>query len=203
MATTAQLYYPWGVAVGPNGNLYISDTFNLRVRVVFGGLIGTVAGNGVWGAESGDGGPATEATLNSPAGLLLDAAGNLYIADTGNERIRVVSEGVISSMAGTNSYGFYGDGGPANSAEMFDPHSIAMDSAGNIYIADRFNDRIRVLSPLRCSRAARPGGPAPGEPMGNVIDSASDSSATDRASLCQESRRLFEELSDLAGSLKR
>ena len=117
------------------GNLYIADTGNNRIRKVSNGVITTVAGNGTAGF-SGDNGPATSAQLYDPAGVAVDSAGNLYIADTGNNRIRKVSNGVITTVAGNGTAGFSGDGGPATSAQLNDPQGVAVDSAGNLYIAD-------------------------------------------------------------------
>jgi uncharacterized protein (TIGR03437 family) len=109
-----------------------------------GGLITTVAGNGTAG-YSGDGGPATNAALNAPEGLAIDNAGNLFIADQFNQRIRKVSNGIITTVAGNGSAGYAGDGGPAVSAELAGPAGMSVDAAGNLYIADRDNNRIRVL----------------------------------------------------------
>ncbi len=97
---------------------------------------------------SGDGGPATSAQLFNPTGVAVDAAGNLFIADFNNNRIRKVTPaGVISTVAGNGSQGFSGDGGPATSAQLSGPESVAVDAAGNLFIADRYNDRIRKVTP--------------------------------------------------------
>jgi len=139
-ATSAQLYEPSGVAVDVAGNLYIADTANNRVRkVTVAGVISTVAGNGTSGF-SGDGGPATSAQLNLPSGVVVDVADNLYIADTINNRVRKVTvAGVISTVAGNGTAGFSGDGGPATSAQLNAPNGVAVDAAGNLYIADGNN----------------------------------------------------------------
>jgi trimeric autotransporter adhesin len=146
-ATSAQLFDPVGVAVDGVGNLYIADYVNNRVRKVSPeGIITTVAGNGTAGF-SGDGGPATSADLREPAAVAVDGAGNLYIADFDNNRVRKVSpEGIISTVAGDGTPGFSGDDGPATSAELADPRGVAVDSAGNLYIADG-NNRVREVSP--------------------------------------------------------
>ncbi len=144
-ATTAQLNWPYGVAVDSAGNLYIANTYNNRVCKVSGGMITTVAGNGSHGF-GGDNGPAAAAQLSYPDGVAVDAAGNLYITDTDNNRIRKVSGGVITTVAGNGAEGFSGDNGPATSAQLGWPYSVAVDAAGNLYIADTFNNRIRKVS---------------------------------------------------------
>lgn len=146
-AIHAQLNAPEGVAVDAAGMVYISDTANNRVRAISpGGVINTIAGNGTAGS-SGDGGPAASAQLNQPLGLALDAAGNLYIADFGNSRVRKVSPGgAISTVAGTNSSGYAGDGGPATNAELSEPFGVAVDGAGNLYISEFGNSRVRKVS---------------------------------------------------------
>ena len=148
-ATSAQLANPQGVAVDSAGTLYIADSSNWRVRKVSNGIITTVAGNGVWGF-SGDNGPATSAQLSGPWGIAVDSAGNLYVADASNNRIRKVSGGVITTVAGGGSSGL-GDNGPATSAQLYNPEGIAVDSAGNVYIADAGNNRIRILKPVGSS----------------------------------------------------
>jgi len=129
-----------GVAVDPAGNVYIADSGTSRIRKVSNGVIATVAGNGTFGF-SGDNGPATSAQLNGPSGVAVDSGGNLYIADVGNSRIRKVSNGVITTVAGGGMQS--GDSGPATSAEMSGPAGVAVDSAGNLYIADTLDNRIR------------------------------------------------------------
>jgi sugar lactone lactonase YvrE len=110
------------------------------------GTIHTVAGTGAAGF-SGDGGRATSARLNAPAGVAVDGAGNLYVADSGNHRIRKVTPGgVITTIAGTSSGGFSGDGGPATAAQLFSPQGVALDGAGNLYVADTGNNRIRRIA---------------------------------------------------------
>ena len=145
-ATNAQLALPTGVALDGRGNLYIADQRNNRIRKVdSSGTISTIAGTGEYGF-GGDGGPATEAGLQSPSRVAVDGAGNLYIADYGNHRIRKVdSTGTISTIAGTGEYGFGGDGGPAVEAELRGPRGVAVDGAGNLYIADYADNRIRKV----------------------------------------------------------
>jgi len=144
-ATSAQLHYPQGLAVDSAGNLYIADTLNQRIRKVTNGVISTVAGNGTQGF-SGDNGPATSAQLNIPVGVAVDSAGNFYIADLNNCRVRKVSSGVITTVAGNGTLGFNGDNGPATSAQLGGPEGVAVDSAGDLYIADTSNNRIRKVS---------------------------------------------------------
>ncbi len=146
-AINAQLNTPSGLAIDNSGNLYIADTGNNVIRMVAAsGTISTFAGNTNFGASySGDGGPATSAALNAPQGVAVDAAGNLYIADTGNNRVRMVSNGIITTVAGNGIPGFLGDGGPALNAELNVPEAVAVDSNNNIYIADKRNSRIRKV----------------------------------------------------------
>jgi uncharacterized protein (TIGR03437 family) len=145
LATAAQLDQPYAVAVDSAGNLYIADCWNHRIRKVSNGVISTVAGNGTPGF-SGDNGPATSAQLSDPAGVAVDSSGNLFIADMFSNRIRRVSNGAITTVAGNGTQGFSGDNGPATSAQLSNPYAVAVDSAGNLYIADMANSRIRKVS---------------------------------------------------------
>jgi len=149
-ATFAELNAPSAVAVDAAGNLYIADTLNQRIRKVTNGVITTVAGSGLAGVNAagygGDNGQATSARLANPVGVAIDASGNLYIADAGNHRIRRVSGGEITTVAGNGAAGFSGDNGPAANAELWSPEGIAIDSRGNLYIADQGNQRIRKVS---------------------------------------------------------
>jgi sugar lactone lactonase YvrE len=149
-ATSAKLNGPQGVSLDSSGNIYIADTGNNRIRWVWAatGIITTVAGNGTAG-NGGDGGSATAAKINLPQGVFVDTAGNIYIADTGNNRIRKVtaSTGIITTVAGSASSGGYsGDGGPATSAKLQSPQGVFVDTAGNMYIADSSNNRIRKVT---------------------------------------------------------
>lgn len=143
-AASAQLNRPKGVAVDPVGNLYICDTSNQRVRKISGGLITTVAGNGTAGF-SGDNGPAANAQLYNPYGIALDGSGNLYVTDSGNNRVRKISNGIITTIAGNGLSGYSGDGGTAISAQLNSPEAISVDHSGNVYIADAANFRVREV----------------------------------------------------------
>lgn len=146
-ATRASIYYPKGVAVDRAGNLYVSDTLNSVIRKVTPqGIISTFAGTGKPGF-TGDGAAATSADLNYPTGVSVDTSGNVYIADSLNHAIRMVSsQGIITTLAGTGTEGFSGDGGPARSARLHTPYRVTVDSTGNIYIADIYNHRIRRIN---------------------------------------------------------
>jgi sugar lactone lactonase YvrE len=150
-ATSAQLSQPMGVAVDAAGNVFIADWGNGTIRKVSpAGIISTVTGNGTSGF-SGDGGPATSAQLSRPAGVAVDAAGNLFIVDSLNQRVRKVSSaGIITTVAGTATPGFSGDGGPAASAQfnfrIGEPNGVAVDAAGSLFISDGYNQRIRKVS---------------------------------------------------------
>ena len=147
-ALEARLEYPAGVAVDGTGNVYIADLGSNRIRRVDpSGTIATVAGTGERGF-AGDGGAAVEALLANPTDVAVDEAGNIYIADAYNGRIRRVDiSGTIATIAGTGERGFAGDGGPAVDAQLADPLGVAVDRAGNLYIADAYNYRIRRVDP--------------------------------------------------------
>ena len=147
-ATAGQLSYPSGVAVDNAGNLYIADSGNHRIRRVDStGTITTVVGTGKSGF-GGNGGPAVQAQLSYPAGVTVDGTDNLYIADSGNHSIRKIdATGTITTVAGTGESGFSGDGGLAVLALLSYPSGVAVDGAGNLYIADSFNYSIRKVDP--------------------------------------------------------
>jgi sugar lactone lactonase YvrE len=145
---TLPLVLPAAIAFDAQGDLFIADAGGQVVHELSAaGVVTTVAGNGVQGF-AGDNGPATAAELDSPMGLAVDTAGNLYIADSHNHRVRVVTvaTGVIATVAGTGAAGFFGDGGPAQAAMLDLPTALALDSAGNVYVADTDNHRIRRIA---------------------------------------------------------
>jgi sugar lactone lactonase YvrE len=145
-ATNTSLNYPWGVAVDNLGDVFIADTGNYRIReVTTNGIITTIAGNGTYG-YSGDGGRATSAELASPQAVAVDSSGNLFIADTYNNRIRKVTDSIITTVAGNGTAGHSGDGGQATHAELKTPYAVAVDSSGNLFIADEGNYRIREVT---------------------------------------------------------
>jgi sugar lactone lactonase YvrE len=154
-AVKARLNLPSGVVVDKKGNLYISDRSNDRIRVVDKkGVIRTYAGSGVAGFQ-GDAGPALKAQLDKPFGIALDEAKNLYIADRNNNRVRKVSpDGIITTVAGDGGFFFMGDNGPAYRASVAAPTGVALDSKGNLYIADRNNNRVRVVDRTGMIRTA-------------------------------------------------
>jgi sugar lactone lactonase YvrE len=185
-ATGAGVNAVTGVAADAGGVIYIADKGNEKVRKISAaGLISTLAGNGMAG-YSGDGGSAAAAELNNPNGVAVDNAGNVYIADQGNSRIRKVTPaGIISTIAGTGANGYNGDNMAATAAQLYNPYAVAVDRAGNIYISDVDNDRIRkvtaagIISTIAGTGVAGnsgAGGPATAaelsEPIGVAVDSA-------------------------------
>lgn len=143
-ATTTALNDPYGIGVDSAGNLYIADTLNNRIRKVsVGGTISTFAGAGMPGYLDG---AAASAVFSYPKQLALDSQGNLYIADPGNNLIRKIAAGTVSTLAGNGSRAFSGDSGPALSASLGNPSSVAIDSNGNIYIGDAQNGRVRMVA---------------------------------------------------------
>jgi sugar lactone lactonase YvrE len=156
LATSAELNAPWGVTIDAAGNLYIADTSNHEIRRVDAstGIITTVAGDGFTNPDGsggflGDNGQAVDAELNYPHAVAFDATGNMYIPDSANNRIREVdTAGVITTYAGTGAQGFSGDTGLATDAELYSPSAVAIDPAGNLYIGDTQNNRVRKVSSL-------------------------------------------------------
>jgi sugar lactone lactonase YvrE len=194
LATSAQFSDPTGVAVDTAGNLFIADTGNNRVRKITSrGVISTAAGNDISG-YSGDGGLATYAKLNRPASVVADIAGNVFIADTNNYCIRKVTpDGIVSTVAGNGTYGFSGDGGPAVYAQFSSPAGVAVDAAGNLFIADSRTARIRKVTPDGVINTVAGGGTQyPGdsgpataarfvEPIGIAVDAVGNLYITDYA----------------------
>jgi streptogramin lyase len=146
-AIAASFYYPQGVAVDGQDSIYIVDAGNNRIRRVdaLTGIITTVAGNGA-ADYSGDGGPAIEASIN-PAEVGVDGQGNIFIADFGNNRIRKVDAlmGIITTVAGNGIKGYSGDGDPATEASLNGPQAVAVDGQGNVFITDAGNNRVRMV----------------------------------------------------------
>jgi uncharacterized protein (TIGR03437 family) len=144
--STGELYFPRGLAYDSFGTLYIADQYNDRVvRLPGGGALNVLAGNGEQG-YGGDGNESNQASLNNPSGVAVDAAGNVYIADQGNARVRMINlNGTISTIAGNGNPIYLGDNGPAKSAQL-DPYDVALDNAGNLLVADYINSRIRKIN---------------------------------------------------------
>lgn len=152
-ATRAMFFWPEGLVLDREGNLFIADTYHRLVRLVTpDGIVRTVAGSATQDVRhigfSGDGGPVLQAELSFPTGLAVDSAGNLFIADTENHRVRKVGpDGNITTMAGTGTAGFSGDGGAATAAQLNEPWGLAVDSQDNVFIVDSRNQRIRKVRP--------------------------------------------------------
>ena len=169
-ARFAQINLATACAVDTAGNLYLADTSNNRIRkVTADGLIHTIAGSGQPG-YSGDEGPATAARLNAPSGIAVEDDGNVFLADTGNHRIRQITpDGVIHTIAGSGTAGYWGDGGPASGAQLYSPKGLVLDGAGNLYIADTGNNRVRRLLP----KAAPPPAPVTAPPALSAVNAGS------------------------------
>jgi hypothetical protein len=151
-ATSAQLDRPFSVAVDGKGDVFIADQiFNVIREFAVGGTITTVAGTpGLTGSFSGDGGAATAATLDGPAGIAVDASGNVYVADAGNRRIRMFTPGgtitTVAGGGGTSGADGLGDGGPAVAASLAFPQGVAVDASGNVYVADTYDHLVRMFT---------------------------------------------------------
>ena len=182
-STATQLTDPTFIAVDSAGALYLSDPSNSfgflgdRLRKVANGVVTTIAGNGYF-SFSGDNGPAANAQFYQPEGVAIDSAGRMYIADTQNNRVRMIANGVITTVAGTGSLGFSGDNGPATSAQLATPVAVAVDRAGNLYIADINNFRIRKVSGGIITTVA---GTVGSTPWGVAADSAGNVYVSDWA----------------------
>lgn len=158
-ATLSEINNPQAIAADARGNVYVADTNNHRIRMITpGGTISTIAGTGR-AAFSGDGGPANKASVNNPKGIAVDSDGNVYISDTNNFRIRVITrDGNIQTIAGGVGSGNNGDGGPALQAQLRFPTGIAVDSAKNVYVSDNQNNRVRKLTYVPQTPAIPSGG---------------------------------------------
>lgn len=146
-ATNAQIYWPTGIAVNSSGDLFIVDQRSNVIRKVNGatGIISTIAGTGTMG-YSGDGGPATNAELNSPSGICIDATGNILFTENGSGTVRKINTaGIITTIAGTGTNGTSADGGIATASELNKPDGVAVDNSGNIYVADVNSYRVRKI----------------------------------------------------------
>src|SRR5262249_16769212 len=145
---SSSLVCPDGVAVDSSGNLYAADTGHSRIaRISPQGAITNVVGDGTSGNYWGDGGKAADSGLNLPLALRADSAVNLYVQERTTSRVRKVgSDGTITTIAGNGTYGYSGDGGPATAAQLRSPAGLALDISGNLYIADRLDNRIRKVS---------------------------------------------------------
>jgi sugar lactone lactonase YvrE len=147
-ATAAELNHPAALALDGAGRLYIADRDNQRIRLVGGdGVIRTFAGTGAAGF-AGDGGQALKARLNQPAGLAIDRGGDVFVADSGNARIRRIGpQGQITTVAGIGTRGYTGDGGPATAAQLTFPVDVVVDGRGDLFVADLFGDTVRLVRP--------------------------------------------------------
>lgn len=151
-ATSAKLNTDYGVAVSSTGTVYVADSSNCLIRDVTGGDINLFAGlvSGGTSGEcgyAGDGGAATSAKFSNPYGVAVDTKGNVYVADYSNDVVRKISGGIITTIAGIGEVsGYSGDGGPANSAQLYEPSAVAVDDSGNVFIADTYNCRIREIN---------------------------------------------------------
>jgi sugar lactone lactonase YvrE len=168
-ANKAQLNLPQAVAVAPDGSVYVSDAANSRIRrIAPDGVIQTVAGSGPGSGEggagfAGDGGPAEQAKLFSPAGLAFDTLGQLYVSDSGNNRVRLIAHGVIVTVAGSGTPGFGGDGARAQQAALNTPQKVAVAADGSVFVADRVNHRVRKIDPQGVIRTIAGGATATGD----------------------------------------
>jgi len=141
-ALSARFHFPHGLAVGSKGEVYVADTNNHRIRKISGGQVSTVAGSGTEGFKDG---PALSAMFAVPRGVALDSAGRIYVADSNNHRVRLISGGNVSTLAGSGTAGY--KDGPASTAQLWDPYDVALDSKGRVYVADRKNHLIRLITP--------------------------------------------------------
>lgn len=165
-ATSAQLYDPTGVFVDASGNIFIADKGNNRIREVAAsnGNIQTIAGNGAQSCNTvgcGDGGPATSAVLYNPTGVAVDSSGNIYIASTPGNKVREISGGTITTLAGDGAALYFGDGGNPVYAGLNHPQGVAVDAFGDVFVADTGNNVIREVTPVTA--------PAPTIKSGGIV----------------------------------
>ena len=213
-ATSSELYYPYGVAVDSKGSVYIADEQEDVVRKVTAGTINTIAGIGGLAGYSGDGGPAANALLYNPEAVAVDPAGNVFIADTSNSRVREINAatGIITTIAGTGSSTFSGDG-LATSNSVYAPQGIAVDKNDNVFVSD-YNNRVRWISPNGYMTTIAGTGAAGyngdgilattaslAEPTGVALDAAGDILVSDYNNARVRSISVFPALSTSAGSL--
>jgi sugar lactone lactonase YvrE len=213
-ATSSELYYPYGVAVDSKGSVYIADEQENVVRKVTAGTINTIAGIGGLTGYSGDGGPAANALLYNPEAVAVDPAGNVFIADTSNSRVREINAatGIITTIAGTGSSTFSGDG-LATSNSVYAPQGIAVDKNDNVFVSD-YTDRVRWISPngymTTIAGTGANGYNGDGilattaslaEPTGIALDAAGDILVSDYNNARVRSISVFPALSTSAGSL--
>ena len=148
LSTESNIWSPSAIYVDGQRNLYIAEWGNNRIRkVTAGGTVTTLAGTGIAGF-TGEGGPATDARINNPNGIFVDTSGNVYFSDLGNQRVRrITTDGRIETVVGDGTPGFSGDGGPATDASISNPAGLFLDAAGNLYLVDSGNGRIRRIDP--------------------------------------------------------
>ena len=146
-ATTALINLPRGICTDAAGNVYFADVSNQRIRKIdVSGIISTIAGTGTPG-YNGEGIAATSAQVSGPWGICVSNSGDIYFSEWGNQRIRKISGGIITTIAGDGTGAFLGEGTAATAAEIHNPQGVAVDAAGNVYIADAVNERVRKVSP--------------------------------------------------------
>ena len=210
-ATSAQLSAPSAVAVDSAGNLYIADQFHHKIRKVSGGTITTIAGNGTTCADPtaacGDGGSATSAQLNFPFGVAVDSAGAIYIADTGNQKIRKVTAAGITTIAGDGTAcasATCGDGSSATSAQLKGPRSLVVDPAGRVYFSEGQNHKVREITPTgRIGTVAGTGSPCATTPFCGDGGAASHAALNDPMGVAVDATGANLFIADLSDNLIR
>ena len=178
-SAVAKFFDPMDVAVDSKGNVYVADQLNDRIRLIAGGKVSTLAGAGLPGFKDG---AAAAALFSSPTGIAVDSKGNVYVADQNNDRIRLIAGGKVSTLAGSGTGGF--KDGAAATAQFSDPSGVAVDSKGNVYVADQNNDRVRLIAGGKVSTLAGSGtigfkdGPAASAQFDTPIDLVVDTLGT-------------------------